>query len=235
MAPAGMKHNRQLCLSALSFRRGRIATLRGIWLTPRWLTNWLTGVLTDWRTDWDWQTGTSNRLMNDLLTWLTDSLASSMTDWLTDWLTLTHRQTNCLTNSDRQRFWLNFMWTDRLTHWLPDFLTTRLTDWLTDWLWLADRQIDPPPPHPHTHTHTHSPFYPFTPEWSISSFPCSLTNITSHSVKNVSFHSLRRWEVVILSTNSHCVTEWQVGRILEPGSKRVGQNSMPHRLIIGYD
>ena len=36
-------------------------------------------------------------------------------------------------------------------------------------------------------------------EWSISKFPCSLTrNITSHSMKNLAFHSLLRWKMIIL-------------------------------------
>ena len=36
-------------------------------------------------------------------------------------------------------------------------------------------------------------------EWSMSNFPYSLTrNITSHSVKNVAFHSLLRWKMIIL-------------------------------------
>ena len=43
--------------------------------------------------------------------------------------------------------------------------------------------------------------YPFySQEWSISNFPCSLTrNITSHSMKNLAFHSLLRWKIIILS------------------------------------
>ena len=40
---------------------------------------------------------------------------------------------------------------------------------------------------------------PFTPEWSMSKFPCSLTrNMTSHSMENLTFHSLLRWKVVII-------------------------------------
>ena len=36
-------------------------------------------------------------------------------------------------------------------------------------------------------------------EWSISNFSCSQTrNITSHSMKNLAFHSLLRWEMIIL-------------------------------------
>ena len=35
--------------------------------------------------------------------------------------------------------------------------------------------------------------------WSIWNFPCSLTrNVTSHSMKNLSFYSLPRWKVIIL-------------------------------------
>ena len=40
---------------------------------------------------------------------------------------------------------------------------------------------------------------PFTPVYSISNFPCSLTrNITSHSMKKVAFHSLLRWKMITL-------------------------------------
>ena len=36
-------------------------------------------------------------------------------------------------------------------------------------------------------------------KWSISNFPCSLTrNITSHSIKNLAFHRLLRWKMIIL-------------------------------------
>ena len=36
-------------------------------------------------------------------------------------------------------------------------------------------------------------------EWSMSKFPCSLTrNMTSHSMENLTFHSLLRWKVIIL-------------------------------------
>ena len=36
-------------------------------------------------------------------------------------------------------------------------------------------------------------------EWSMSKFPCSLTrNMTSHSMKNLTFHSLLGWKVIIL-------------------------------------
>ena len=52
----------------------------------------------------------------------------------------------------------------------------------------------------------HSPFNEVTPleerhsqKWTISNFPCSLTrNITSHSRKNLAFHSLSRWTMIIL-------------------------------------
>ena len=41
-------------------------------------------------------------------------------------------------------------------------------------------------------------FNPFW-EWSMSKFPCSLTrNMTSHSMENLTFHSLLRWKVIIL-------------------------------------
>ena len=44
------------------------------------------------------------------------------------------------------------------------------------------------------------PLQPFhSQEWSISNFPCSLTrNITSHSMKNLAFHSLLRWKMIML-------------------------------------
>ena len=44
--------------------------------------------------------------------------------------------------------------------------------------------------------------YPFhSQEWSISNFSRSLTtNITSHSMENVAFHSLLRWKMIVLST-----------------------------------
>ena len=43
--------------------------------------------------------------------------------------------------------------------------------------------------------------------WSLSNFSCSLTrNITSHSMENVAFHSLLRWKLIILATNSHYLT-----------------------------
>ena len=36
-------------------------------------------------------------------------------------------------------------------------------------------------------------------EWSMSNFSCSLTrNITSHSIKNLAFHSLLSWQMIIL-------------------------------------
>ena len=52
------------------------------------------------------------------------------------------------------------------------------------------------------HTHflyeqTNQPFH--SGEWSISNFSCSLSrNITSQSMKNVAFHSLLRWKMIIL-------------------------------------
>ena len=49
-------------------------------------------------------------------------------------------------------------------------------------------------------------FQPFhSQEWSILNFPCNLTrNITSHSRKNLAFHSSHRWKMIILP-NSHCL------------------------------
>ena len=48
-------------------------------------------------------------------------------------------------------------------------------------------------------------FILFTPKWSISNFPCSLirTNITSHSMKNLAFHSLLRQMKDDYTTDSH--------------------------------
>ena len=42
-------------------------------------------------------------------------------------------------------------------------------------------------------------FWPFySPEWSITNFPCSLTrNITSHNM-NLAFYSLLRWKIIVL-------------------------------------
>ena len=43
----------------------------------------------------------------------------------------------------------------------------------------------------------YEPFHSW--EWSMSKFPCSLTrHITSHSIENLTFHSLLRWKVIIL-------------------------------------
>ena len=42
-------------------------------------------------------------------------------------------------------------------------------------------------------------------EWSISNFPCSLTrNITSHSMKNLTFHSSLRWQMIL-----HAFWTWE--------------------------
>ena len=47
--------------------------------------------------------------------------------------------------------------------------------------------------------HTHCPLPFHSQEWSISIFSCSLSgNITSHSMKNLAFHSLLRWKMLIL-------------------------------------
>ena len=46
--------------------------------------------------------------------------------------------------------------------------------------------------------------YPYYWEWSMSKFPCSLTrNMTSHSMENLTFHSLLRWKVIILQFSLH--------------------------------
>ena len=51
-------------------------------------------------------------------------------------------------------------------------------------------------------------FNPFTPKSDrFSNFSHSLTrNTTSHSLKNVAFHSLHRWKMIFVLPNSHCVT-----------------------------
>ena len=61
-----------------------------------------------------------------------------------------------------------------------------------DWIWLLSRRFL-----------GWSRFFKVWPfhslEWSISNFPCSLPrNITSHSMKNLAFHSSLRWEMIIL-------------------------------------
>ena len=52
-------------------------------------------------------------------------------------------------------------------------------------------------------------FYPFhSQEWSSINSSCSLTcNITSQSMKNLAFHSLLRWKMIVLQ-NSHCITSY---------------------------
>ena len=42
-------------------------------------------------------------------------------------------------------------------------------------------------------------FFFYFQDWSNSNFPCNLTrNITSHSMKNLAFHSLLRWKMITL-------------------------------------
>ena len=81
-------------------------------------------------------------------------------------------------------------------------------------------------------THHGIPTYNVPPfhsqEWSISNFSCSLTrNSTSHSMKNLAFHSLLRWKVVTLPilTASLIHLSQEVGRMyfFGLGSDRVGQ------------
>ena len=63
-------------------------------------------------------------------------------------------------------------------------------------------------------------------EWSISNFSCSLTrNITSHSMKNLAFHSLLRWKMIILpilttSRMHFCSKGWE-NVLFELRSERV--------------
>ena len=55
----------------------------------------------------------------------------------------------------------------------------------------APRLPLPRPPHPWTGTHSQ--------EWSMPNFSRSFTrNITSHNMKNLAFHSLLRWKMIIL-------------------------------------
>ena len=63
-------------------------------------------------------------------------------------------------------------------------------------------------------------------EWSMSNFPCSLTrSITSHSMENLAFHSLRRWQMIILPilTTSliHISLKGWENVLFELGSERV--------------
>ena len=47
-------------------------------------------------------------------------------------------------------------------------------------------------------------------------FPCSLTrNITSHSMKNLAFHSLLRWEMIILPILTTSFIHFSLGRLGE--------------------
>ena len=56
------------------------------------------------------------------------------------------------------------------------------------------------PSGPKAHRRIWQPLQSFhSQEWSISKCPCSLTrNITSHSMKNLAFHHLLRWKMIIL-------------------------------------
>ena len=61
---------------------------------------------------------------------------------------------------------------------------------------------------------------------SISNFPCSLTrNITSHSMENLTFHSLLRWKMIILPTLitklTHIVLRGWENALFEIRSERV--------------
>ena len=63
-------------------------------------------------------------------------------------------------------------------------------------------------------------------EWSISNFPCSLTsNITSHSMENLAFHSLLRWKMIVLPilTTSliHFFERWWENVLFELGTERI--------------
>ena len=56
-------------------------------------------------------------------------------------------------------------------------------------------------------------------EWLISNLPCRLTrNITSHSMKNLAFHSLLRWKMIILPHTFYVTWE---NVLYEHGGERV--------------
>ena len=101
-------------------------------------------------------------------------------------------------------------------------------DWICLWVWkLGCKRIstDITPPHPvgmrvlqrKGYILYHKP---------ISTFSCSLTsNITSHSEKNLAFHSLLRWKMIVLP-NSHYLTYtvllWRFGECtFQLGSERL--------------
>ena len=51
-------------------------------------------------------------------------------------------------------------------------------------------------------------------EWSILNFSCNLTrNITSHSIKNLAFHSFLGWKVIMLPTLTYTFLFRKVGRL----------------------
>ena len=53
-------------------------------------------------------------------------------------------------------------------------------------------------------------------EWSMSSFPCSLTrNITPHSMENLAFHSLLRWNMIILPILTTSPIHFPLGKLGE--------------------
>ena len=63
-------------------------------------------------------------------------------------------------------------------------------------------------------------------EWSISNFPCSPNrNITSHSRKNVAFHSSLRWGMIILPILNNSLIHFSLkcweNALFELGSERV--------------
>ena len=66
----------------------------------------------------------------------------------------------------------------------------------------------------------------YSQEWSTSNFSCSLTsNITSHGMNNLAFHSLLRGKMIIVRI---LICLWEVGRIsfFELGSERVNFPAM---------
>ena len=59
-------------------------------------------------------------------------------------------------------------------------------------------------------------FNVYAPEWSSSNFSCSLTsNITSHSMKNLGFHSWLRWKMITLPLLTTSPIYFSSGRLGE--------------------
>ena len=77
----------------------------------------------------------------------------------------------------------------------------------------------------------------YSQEWSISKFPCSLTrNITSHSIKNLAFHSLLRWKMIdtlhCLTTSAYTFLFKRSGRCTFWATAQVGFDASHFRSIV---